>query len=104
MAISHEPEKVTIDDFVVIKPSESYTAAIQTTVFASTDPEHPLHSPGKYWIQLGVDARPDEFYFGGGKKNFQRKWRSRGRILDFLLTEPFPVEIRLDPNAPVCTD
>jgi hypothetical protein len=105
MAISGEPKNVSIDDFVVIKSGESYTATIRATVFASTNAKKPLHSPGNYWLQLGVDARPDEFYFNPeAEKDIKRKWGFRGQFVKFILTELFSVEIRLDPNAPACKD
>jgi hypothetical protein len=105
MAISGEPKKVSIDDFVVIKPGESYTATIRANVRASVDVEKPLHNPGKYWIQLGVDARPDEFYFNPeAEKDFRRKWQPRGYLVEFILADLFSIEIRLDPNAPACKD
>jgi hypothetical protein len=105
MAIGGEPKKVSIDDFVIINPGESYTAAIRATVFASADLKKPLHTPGKYWVQLGIDARPDEFYFDGGRENeFRRKWQSRGYLVDFILTQPFPIDITLNPTAPACKE
>lgn len=103
MAISGEPKQVSIEDFVVINPGETYTAPIRATLFASADLKKPLHTPGKYWMQLGIDARPDAFYFdAGAEKNSKRKWQSRGQLVDFILTEPFPIDITLDPNAPAC--
>jgi hypothetical protein len=105
MAISGEPKKVSIADFVVIKPGESYAANIRATVFASTNVEKPLHNPGKYWVQLGVDARPDDFYFNSeAAKAFRRKWESQGQFVEFILTDLFSVEIKLDPSAPACKD
>jgi len=105
MAVTSEPKKVSIDDFIVINAGESYKATIRAIVFASTDLKKPFHTPGKYWVQLGIDARPDEFYFdGGAAKDFRNKWRSHGRLLDFVLTEPFPIEIAFDPNAPPCEE
>lgn len=105
MAMGGEPKKVSIDDFIVIDPGGSYTASIRATVFASTDLKKPLHTPGKYWIQLGIDARPDEFYFNGEKENeFRRSWRSRGYLVNFILTQPFSIDIALNSNAPVCKE
>ena len=104
MAIDSEPKHVSIDDFAVIAPGESYTGSISGLVAASRDSKSSLlHTPGRYWVQLGIDARPDEFYYTGGKeKAFKHQWRSRGQLVDFILAEPFPIDITLDPNAPLC--
>jgi hypothetical protein len=105
MAIGSEPKKVSIDDFIVLKPGERYKSAVRTTVYASANPQKPLHTSGRYWVQLGIDARPDEFYFdGGAEKDFKRKWESRGSVVDFILAEPFPIDVTLDPKAPACKD
>lgn len=74
-------------------------------MFASADLNKPLHTPGKYWVQLGIDARPDKFYFeGGAEKDFRRKWQSRGRLVEFILTKPFPIDVMLTPKAPACNE
>ena len=104
MAIGSEPKQVSIDDFAIIGPGESYESAVSAIVAGSAKVETDLlHLPGKYWVQLGIDARPDEFYFDPGtEKDFKNKWRSRGHLVDFILTEPFPIDVALDPNAPLC--
>ena len=103
MAISQQPTDVSIDDFVVIKPGATYTAKINATVFALTDKKGPLHALGKYWIQLGIDARPDKFYFdAGSEKYFKHKWHVQNHLAEFILSKPFPIEIEFNPNAPSC--
>jgi hypothetical protein len=105
MAISEPPKQVSIQDFVVLKPGDTYTIPVRTFVEASANPKKPLHVAGTYWVQLGVDARPDEFYFSSSaEENFNRKWRVKDELLQFVLSEPFAVEIRLDPNAPECKE
>ncbi|MDR3678041.1 MAG: hypothetical protein P4N24_21350 [Acidobacteriota bacterium] len=103
MLLVRKPRRASIDDFAVINPGGTYTTKIRATLFASADLGIPLVHSGKYWTQLGIDARPDEFYFDTrAKEEFQRRWRSRGRLVGFVLAEPFPIEIRLDPNALAC--
>jgi hypothetical protein len=104
IATGHEPEKVTIDDFVLINPGNEYTSDARAMISASTNPQKPLHTPGQYWIELGIDARPSAFYYEPRvEKEFKRKWRSRGRVVDFILSEPFSIDVVLDPKAPPCT-
>jgi hypothetical protein len=103
MAISGEPKAVSIDDFVVLKPGETYTTDLEATVYASADPQKPLHARGKYWVQLGIDARPDRFYYDpAAERASKRKWQSHGLVVDFILSEPFPLDIALDAQAPPC--
>jgi hypothetical protein len=97
-----EPAKVSIEDFLILQPGKEYASSAQATVYASTDPHKPLHAPGRYWVQMGIDARPDDFYFNNSKQAFQRKWLSRGKVVNFILSEPFSVDITFDPKAPAC--
>src|SRR5208283_4688541 len=104
MAISDTPKKISINDFIVVGPGESYTSTISAIVAASGGSKTPLlHTPGNYWVQLGIDARPDEFYFNPAtEKDFMHRWESRGRLVDFIMTKPFSVDIKLDVDAPLC--
>ncbi len=103
MAISRQPTDVSIDDFVAIKPGATYMAKINATVFALRDKKKELHAPGKYWIQLGIDSRPDKFYFdAGAEKDFKHKWHVQNHFAEFILTKPFLIEIEFNPNAPSC--
>lgn len=103
IAIIHEPKKVSFEDFVIITAGGSYKTAISTRIFASKDPAKPLHSPGTYWVQLVMDARPDDFYFSpSSEADFRKTWGSRGRLVGFIVTKPFSVDIALDSNAPPC--
>ncbi|HLJ91086.1 MAG TPA: hypothetical protein VKZ53_30060 [Candidatus Angelobacter sp.] len=104
-AVGGKPQKVSIDDFTVMKPGQSYTAAIHTMLFASVNGKKTLRTPGLYWIQLGIDARPDEFFFAVDiEKDFKKQWKAIGHVVDFLLAEPFSVKIALDPNAAACEE
>jgi hypothetical protein len=103
MMLIHELRKASIDDFIVINPGGTYTTKVHATLFASADPKIPLVHSGRYWVQLGIDAQPDEFYFDArAKEGFKRRWQSRGRLVDFVLADAFPIDIRLDPNALPC--
>jgi len=108
MGISNEPKKVSIKDFAVLRPGESHTIPLATDIAASADAANlnkRLHKAGTYWVQLGIDARPDEFYFSSAAEtNFKRKWKGIGTLVEFVLSEPFAVNIKLDPNAPVCKE
>ena len=87
----------------MINPGGNYTTQIRVPLFASADLKLSLVHSGKYWLQLGIDAVPDEFYFSPrAEEEFQRRWKSRGRVVHFVLAEAFPIETRLDSNSLGC--
>lgn len=103
IAASGEMQQPSFDDFVLLKSGEVYKETIRVKVFASSGDARSLHTPGNYWVQLGIDARPDSFYYvGGAEAKFKQQWDSRGKLVDFVLAEPFAVEVKLDPNSQAC--
>lgn len=103
MMIDHEPDEVSLDDFATLKPGDTFTVPIETLVVAS--PDMALHKSGKYFVQLGIDARPDAFYFNGrGERDFEKKWKTKARFVQFLLSAPFEMELKLDPSAEPCKE
>lgn len=101
--LDHEPDEVSLKDFAMLNPGESFSMPIEIGVSASKASR--LNKPGKYFVQLGIDARPDAFYFNGrGENNFQRKWKIKARFVQFVLSAPFELELKLDPNAEPCKE
>jgi hypothetical protein len=104
MAISSMPQPVSIYDFELVDPGRRYLTNVSTTV--PLRPKSDLvgrKSIGKYWVQLGIDARPDAFYYEpSAQKEFARKWRKRGKLVDFVLTKPFLIDVALGSNTPIC--
>ena len=100
--------KPRISDFIVIRPQEKRTAKILATAIPATaDPNDNAHEqfrPGKYWLQLEFLPLPNSFPSGDKELPiWQERWKSSGLLLrSYILTEPFPVEIVLSPNAPKC--
>lgn len=100
--------KPHISDFIVIKPQEKRTLIIlPTAIPATADPNDNAHEqfrPGKYWLQLEFLPLPNSFPSGDKELPiWQDKWKSSGMLLrSYVLTEPFPIEIVLNPNAPKC--
>ena len=100
--------KPRFSDFIVIKPQEKRTVRIlPTAIPATADPNdngHEQFRPGKYWLQLEFLPLPNSF--PSGDKEFpiwQERWKSSGILLrTYVLTDPFPVEIILSPNALKC--
>lgn len=100
--------KPLIGDFIAIKPLEKHTVEIiPTAIPATADPNDNAHEqfrPGKYWLQLEFLPLPNSF--PSGDKEFriwQERWKSSGILLrSYVLTDPFLIEIVLDPNAPKC--
>ena len=105
MTVSKQPLTPTSNDFIVLKPAESYAVKSQVAIYASTDPKNQLRTPGRYWVQLGIDMRPDDFYVSErAKREFEKKWQPRARLVEFVLADPFPVDIALDPKAAKCQE
>lgn len=106
MAISSTPKQVSITDFALIGPGKRYASTVSTTVPLVADSNTSrLQTSGKYWVQLGIDARPDKFYFEPTiQKAFARKWRKQGELVEFVLAKSFLVNITLDPHVPLCKE
>jgi hypothetical protein len=104
MTIGHKPDHVSYGDFALIPPGESYQGTVTASIVAATSPKAGYAQiPGEYWVQLGLDVRPDEFYFdSAARESFKHKWHARGQLVDFILAKPFPIDLVLDPNTPAC--
>lgn len=105
---SHNLSGPKLEDFIVIKPGGTgrveldgiVATANAMTGGSSTDRLH----PGKYWMEFKFLPLPSSF--PTGQANFtkwQKRWKSTGLLVDhYLWTEPFPVDVVIDPGAPRC--
>ena len=97
-----------LKDFVAIEPGRTQLVEfLPTSIPASSDPSDPDTEqlrPGKYWMQLRFSSLP--MYFEWSPRDvaaFNKKWRSVGIVTDERFwTEPFPIDVVLDPNAEDC--
>jgi len=96
-------------DFVTIKPGERGPVQVESiTIPASIDANDPsvnqLRS-GKYWLRLEFAAIPESFPWSNRElATWKRKWSAYGTLItDYTVTEPFPVDVALDPGAPTCS-
>jgi hypothetical protein len=106
MAISSTPKQTSIDDFAIIGPGKRYAITTYTMapIMAASDTPQ-LKNTGKYWVQLGLDARPDAFYYEPTvREDFIRTWKNRGELVEFVLAKPFVVTLTLDSNVPLCKE
>lgn len=105
IAISGLPEQVSMKDFALIRAGKTYTSTVRTMVplFMRDSIQSDPQSTGTYWVQLGLDARPDAFYYDTrAQTEFSRRWRNQGELIEFVLTKPFSLYLILGPNTPVC--
>jgi hypothetical protein len=99
-------KELILDDFILLGSGKKFetTATQELRGTTITQPGSNYLSKGKYWIQFAILATPQAFYLSSQKRReFQAKWKSRGRlVLDDVWTEPFEVEVKLDPKDESC--
>lgn len=101
---SKEPR---LEDFVVIKSGEKGTIELGAVVKANIETNYSGNDSlrlGKNWVQFYFLTIPSSFpsrHFNSWKN----KWKSTGILLNtYFMTQPFPVDITPDMNAPQCED
>jgi hypothetical protein len=106
---SRKSVKPRINDFIAISHGEKRMIEITSVSIPATadfnENDRSQLRPGKYWMQFEFLPLPNSF--PSGDKEFhlwQEKWKSSGTLLrNYVLTEPFLVEVAFDLNVPKCS-
>lgn len=96
-----------LDDFLILQPGRSRSLSVRReSLLASTAPKpgSSVLAQATYWVQFQLWTLPQYFWLNHRDvKKFRRKWKSQGYLTDqHVWTEPFPIEVRLLPNAESC--
>jgi len=96
-----------LDDFLTLEPGRGRSLSVRRkSLLASTVPRpgSSVLTQATYWVQFQLWTLPQYFWLNHGDvKKFRRKWKSQGYLTDqHVWTEPFPIEVKLLPNARSC--
>jgi hypothetical protein len=96
-----------LEDFIALGPRAIGRVEIDSLVLPVTlQPQASGDSlrPGTYWAQLTIGTLPTSLFFSS--KNLaqaRKKFKSAGTLVhQYLDTEPFHLEVTVDPAAPAC--
>jgi hypothetical protein len=97
-----------LEDFMTLKPGQKGLVKMSAVVPVDTDPTHTGTErlrPGKHWFQFEFFPLPSTFPWSRKEVTLWRnKWKTRGMLLDeYVVTQPFPVEVVPDPTARKCS-
>lgn len=98
-----------LSNFITIKPGDKASIELEpfelpATVDANDHDVRQLR-PGKYWLRLEFFSLPASFPWSArDDAKWKRKWSLHGRLVtEYIFTEPFPVDLALDPSAATCS-
>ena len=100
-------KKPELVDMAVVAAGQNHSIEVsKQTLVASTIPRpgSSVLTNGKYWVELQISTLPEFLWFNDQEVGrYRNEWRSTGLLVDGRIwTEPFPVEIKLDPDAKSC--
>ena len=106
MAGKDTGKEPVLKDFIVVRPGKPELIKFSPLILiTSTEPREAgslVLQQGKHWLKLHFSLLPEYFMFNSSEQ-LRAKWKSIGQLdSQIISTEPFPLEIVLNPKSRRC--